>query len=410
LRIFGKNRVVQFEAWPKVRVRRLSRILTRTLTRILTRILTKNAVWSSVKLTTTFWRWKRSPRIHFPKLYIKPFEQFKGSRTCTNLFKPLLHKKQLNNPGKNKISPAAFIRAYTLYTTWRRFAHKNEALCVPWVAFLTTHTTFCWEAFQLALLAIGGLWAAPAPCFLTNLAGNRWAMGSTSLSNTSSGAILTYFAHKWWAMNSTSLSNTSSGYFLTYFANKWWAMGSTSLRTSWGTKSASGSSSAMPVAPPPSPDVPIPKSNSVLYLCVCVRACLYMFVCACVCVWVCMCVRVCVCVGVWVCVSMCTRISTRNGQDQMQACSCALTWQVSMPFYEQARARRPTHVQTTNSVNALRRLTFSNRQAIYNTQPRQGGYGHNTRRTKTACQTQLWLAVPLRRTLCRLFVKKEESV
>eukprot|EP00983_Pelagomonas_calceolata_P061106 1146667-Pelagomonas_calceolata.AAC.4 len=51
----------------------------------------------------------------------------------------------------------------------------------------------------------------------------------------------------------------------THFASKWWAMGSTSLRTSCGTRSASGSSSAMPVVPP-SPAAPIPKSKSEVYL------------------------------------------------------------------------------------------------------------------------------------------------
>ena len=40
----------------------------------------------------------RSPRAYSPKLHIKPFKQFKGSRTLSNFIKPLLPKKRTKQP------------------------------------------------------------------------------------------------------------------------------------------------------------------------------------------------------------------------------------------------------------------------------------------------------------------------
>ena len=56
------------------------------------------------KHTRSFEGGRWSPRTRFPKLHIKPFEQFEGSRTFTIFIKPLLPKKRTEQPCVSHIS------------------------------------------------------------------------------------------------------------------------------------------------------------------------------------------------------------------------------------------------------------------------------------------------------------------
>ena len=103
----------------------------------------------------------RSPRARFPKLHIKPFEQFEGSRTFTNFIEPLLPKKlsrTLSNPCSQKNeqnNPAARCVCFTVrllivvyplvvvFTArWMLFTARWVLFTVRWLLFTTRWVLF----------------------------------------------------------------------------------------------------------------------------------------------------------------------------------------------------------------------------------------------------------------------------